>query len=223
MKARLAWVKLPSQWITTGSGLANFSSSKIAENAAALMCLAVLCHEADQQTGIARVTFDGFEKVTGKSRTTIAAALNVLRKQKLIEETKKQSFHQIKNFDPKAGWAKLPNKYLYQKSDYIQFFDDCNLRKRAELDAIKLYFLFAAFRDNASNFAMISYDKIEKLAGIPREHIKRANSLLAMNGLVHSESRANKYSQGIAQAYRLSGIDPYIHAGTQGRREMPFE
>lgn len=219
MVARLPWVKLPSQWITRDRGLANFKSSKVAENAAGLMCLTIVCHEADQQTGIARVTFDSFERVTGKSRTTIAAALNVLREQHLIEDTNKQSFYRLSNFDPKAGWAKLPNKYLYQKHDYIEFFSDCNLRKRAELDALKLLLLFAAFRDNASNVAMVSYDKIEELAGIPKKFIKRANSLLAVNGIVHSELRANKYSQGIAQAYRLSGIDPYVHSGTQGRRE----
>jgi hypothetical protein len=221
MKNRMPWVKLPSKWITSeNSGLKNFTATDAAKNTAALMCLTVICHEADQETGIANVTFDTFEKVLSKSRTTIAAALNVLRDQNLVADGVNRSTYKLVSFDPKSDWAKLPHKSLYLKNDFMPFFSDCTLRKRTELDALKLFFLIAAFRDNSSNITMISYDKIETRTGITREHIRRAISLLINNGLANTELRANKQAYGVVQGYRLTGIASYIHAGTQGRREL---
>jgi hypothetical protein len=66
--------------------------------------------------------------------------------------------------------------------------------------------------------ANISFDKIEEYTSIERQSIKPATSLLAALSLVYVEhipSLRNEY--GIANAYRLAGLDPYAHMGTRGR------
>jgi hypothetical protein len=88
----------------------------------------------------------------------------------------------------------------------------------SELHALKLYYLFARRRSNETNMAHLSYDKIEEYTGIERARIRKAISFLAAIGLVHVEhvpSRLNE--RGIANAYRLPFLDPYVHLGTRGR------
>ena len=83
---------------------------------------------------------------------------------------------------------------------------------------MKLYLLFASRRNNESNFADISYDKITEFSGVERNRLKRAISFLAAHGLVYVEhrwSRTNDY--GVANAYQLAHLDPYVHMGTRGR------
>jgi hypothetical protein len=218
MKRRQKWTKTPNEWIIAENGLKEFVASDLADNASALMCLAVIVHEAEQATGVARVTYDQFEIAMLKSRSVVSRGLTVLKERRLIEGTGQRSVYALTSYDPMAGWSKFPCAALYD-GDKIAFFADCSLRNPAELDAMKLMFLFSAFRDNRTNVARISYDKIIERAGIPRERIKRAVGLLAANGLAYPEmmpSAASAY--GVSHGYRLTGIEPYIHAGTHGRK-----
>jgi len=135
----------------------------------------------------------------------------------LLESTGLRSIYQLANYNPMEGWWKLPCKAFYNV-EKIPFFDDCNLRQKAELDALKLIFLFASFRDNNSNIAAISYEKIRERTGIPRERIMRSTSVLAANGIAYPEQRPSSNSEmGVAFGYRLRGIDNYRHQGTLGR------
>jgi hypothetical protein len=75
-----------------------------------------------------------------------------------------------------------------------------------------------ARRDNTTKMAHMNYETITRYSGIDRGRIRSAVSLLAALGLVHVErlpSAAN--SQGIANGYRLSHLNPYVHMGTRGR------
>lgn len=220
MKLRKLWVKCPSGWVVQDNGLRNFRSVNLASHSAALMCLAIIAHETDETTGMAYVTYDQFEIAMGKSRTIISAGLNVLLAMKLISRPGGRSNYMLSAIDTGGGWAKFPCKSLY-RGDEITFFAECSLRKRAELDALKLMFLFAAFRDNLSNLAAISYDKIVERTDIPRERIKRACSLLSVNGLAFPELMPSTRSElGVSHGYRLTGIEPYMHSGTYGRKTL---
>lgn len=102
---------------------------------------------------------------------------------------------------------------------YVAAFDHFSLRRPAQLNALKLYFLFASRRDRKTNMAEISYEKIEEFAGVPRNRIREALSVLAANGLVHIEHAASRiYEHGVANAYRLAHLDSSRHKGTTGRR-----
>jgi hypothetical protein len=100
----------------------------------------------------------------------------------------------------------------------IRAFADFRLRKVVELDALKLLFLMVERRDNRTNLANISYPKIEEYTGILNVRIKTAISYLASHSLVHVEHIPRMNSEyGVANAYRVAGIEPYNHMGTRGR------
>jgi hypothetical protein len=103
-------------------------------------------------------------------------------------------------------------------SGRIVAFDDFKLRRVVELDALKLFFLFVARRDRNTNMAKISYGTIQEYSGVERVRIKTAISFLASLSLVYVErvpSKSNEY--GVANAYRIVGVDTSIHMGTIGR------
>jgi hypothetical protein len=126
-----------------------------------------------------------------------------------------RSVFRLAAYDPHKGWAKLPAQRLY-RSGYIHAFSDFRLRRPGELNALKLYFLFAAFRDNQTNLASISYDKIEEYTAIDRSKIKGGLSVLATTGLVYVEHLPTADGH-VSSAYRLPQLDSRVHMGTANR------
>lgn len=219
------WIKLPSGWIE-GRGLREFrwSGGNGSDCQAALMALLVIANHADPETAIARLTYDELCAMTTLSRAKLSCGLDVLERRALIErEPTGQSTFRLSSYDATAGWAKLPAKGLYSNGA-VAAFSAFRLRQRAELDALKLYFLFASRRDRVSNMAMISYDKIEDYSGVSREHIKRALTILGANNLVHIEHVPSSLSgDGVASAYRLVHLHSRRHMGTIGRGLDAFD
>jgi hypothetical protein len=219
---RQQWVRCPTSWITESDKLTRFKWGKEGGSAhtSALMCLTAIVHNANQETGIARVNYDHFETITGRSRTSISNGLSVLREFNLIETASTQSEHALVEFDPEEGWGKFPFKALY-RHDSILSFGQFGLRSRVELDALKLLYLFVAFRDRHSNLASIGYEKIVVRTGIQRQHIRSALSFLSINNLVYVEKIAKDDDDGYSvNTYRVCGIEPYIHGGTRGRENI---
>jgi hypothetical protein len=219
------WVRLPSLWIENG-GLRSLrwgAAGHGADNTAALMALAAIAHTADEESGVARATYDGLCAATGLSRAKLSNGLSVLESLEVIKRTAGgRSLYKLTNYDPKIGWAKLPAKSMYFEGR-IAAFDDFRLRRIAELDALKLFFLFVARRGRDTNLANISYDKIQEYTGIERARIKSATSLLASVSLAHVERAPSSMNElGVANAYRIVGVDPYVHMGTIGRRMDQF-
>ncbi len=218
---RLEWSRCPSWWIQDVDLFRSFCATggERAANTVALMCMTVIVHAYDVDTGIARVTFDDFARATDRSRTLIAAGLRILKNRNLID-TVEQSHYELTEATATRGWAKFPYKSMYQNPDAVAigFFHDCTIRKRAELDALKLLFLFCAFRSESDNRATISYDKIIERTGISRANIKSALALLAAHSLVYTEHKFSAISDiGIANCYRVRGVESNVHRGTRGR------
>jgi hypothetical protein len=217
-----AWVRLPSTWINE-RGLITFKwdhGGAGADQIAALMTLTVIAHNADQATGRARVTYDEFCAHTELSRAKVSKGLAVLERHGLIERSGDagQSVFGLANFGAEHRWAKFPAKSMYSGDHRIRAFAEFSLRRVVELDALKLLFLVVARRDNQTNLANISYPRIEEYTGILNVRIKAAISYLASHSLLHVEhvpSRTNEY--GVANAYRIPGIEPFNHMGTRGR------
>jgi hypothetical protein len=218
------WVMLPSTWIEAHQlrTLRWEGDGRGSGDAAALMALTVIAHHADQETGVAKLTYEQMCQATGLSRAKLAAGLDVLAdKLEVVERTPagRSTFH-LTHYDPNGGWAKLPACGMYS-GNIIAGFADFHLRRPTELNALKLFFLFASRRDRTSNMAIISYDKIELYTGIDRARIKPAISLLASASLVYVEQLPSQnFEHGIANAYRLVGLDPYTHMGTAGRQDQ---
>jgi hypothetical protein len=215
------WVRLPSKWIND-HGLTSLpwkNGGGGSDNIAALMALTVIAHHADDETGVARVTYDQFCDATGLSRAKVSSGLDVLTKLEVIEREPEdaRSTFKLANYNLSGGWAKLPLKSMYAFGT-IAAFKEFRLRRVAELDALKLFFLLIAMRNNKANLALIGYDRIELYTGILRTRIKTAISFLASLSLIYVEHVPSQESpHGIANAYRIVGLSPYNHMGTRGR------
>ena len=221
MKKKLPlFVKMPSAWINDG-GLRAFTwKPNGSDNLAALMVLIVIVQHMDPDDGVARLTFTQIADMASIGREKVARALDLLAARGLIERwTDGRSTYQVVGYDPAGGWAKLPVKGLYHNG-VVAAFQEFRLRRRAELDALKLYLLFAARRSNDTNLAKIGYDKIEDYTGVTRPHIRSALSVLGAHSLVQIERFDSLMSDsGVANAYRLSHLDSYRHIGTIGRED----
>jgi DNA-binding transcriptional ArsR family regulator len=225
MKKPQSWIKLPSQWIEK-SGLKDFrwARGEGADNLAALMALTVISHHIDAGSGVARLTYDALCNMASLSRAKLSSGLGILAERGLIErEPEGRSTYLLANYNPEIGWAKFPAAGLYRHGT-VAAFTEFRLRLPAELEALKLYFLFASRRNRYTNMANITYDTIEEYSGVARNNIKRALSVLAANGLVHVEHvSSGTYEDGIANAYRLAHLDTRHHMGTNGRGADPFD
>lgn len=212
------FAKMPNQWIEQG-GLKKFRWKRGgSDETAALMLLIVIVQAADPQSGWVRLTYDDFNGAAELSRAKIAAGLEILEQRKLIDRgTHGRSSIGLVGYDPEKGWAKLPVRGLYIGGT-VSAFRNFKLRRKAEMDALKLYLLFASRRDRRTNMAPISYEKIEYYSGVKLAAIKPALNVLAANALVHTERfTSTRFEGGIAHAYRLTHLDPTHHLGTRGR------
>lgn len=214
------WVRFPSTWIGE-QRLKEFKwapGGLGADHVAALMTLIVIAHAVHPETGIARVTYDDLTRRACLSRLKVSRALKVLDDRGLITRPADggRSVVGLANYD-QVPWAKLPFRGMYEHGR-IRAFDDFKLRKVIELDALKLFLLFAQRRDQGTNLANISYDKIEDYTGIARVRIKHAISFLVSHLLIHVEQIPSRQTEfGVSHAYRLVGVDTHIHMGTRGR------
>lgn len=219
MVALREWVRVPTDWIDAG-GLKHLSwtHGEGSDNIAALMALTVIAHHAEEGTGIARLTYGEMCDITGISRAKISAGLDILDKHNLVTRNfcGRSTYH-MTAYKKEGGWGKLPARGLYSFGR-ISVFGDFKLRHQVELNALKLYYLFVRRRDNKTNMANISYEKIHEYSGIDRQKIKHGLSFLAALGLVHVEHVPSEQSNyGISNAYRLAHLYPYTHMGTRGR------
>lgn len=216
------WVRLPTKWIND-YGLTDLSwqyGGAGADNIAALMALTVIAHATDADTGLARVTYDHFSASTGLSRAKVSKGLDVLERIKVVEREpgEARSVYKLANYDTSGGWGKFPFKSMYS-SGTITAFKDFQLRRVAELDALKLFFLMVARRDRQTNLANIGYDKIIDYTKIKRVRIKTAISFLAARSLVYVERIPSTISpDGVSNSYRVVGVEPRTHSGNQGRK-----
>ncbi|MGD0735302.1 MAG: hypothetical protein ABR976_09155 [Terracidiphilus sp.] len=221
------WVRLPSDWINYRHGLKRLqwkADGAGSDAMAALMALTAITHHANDQSGIAWRTYDDLCFATGLSRAKLSNGLDVLEKLQVIERMPEgRSTYKLSGFNPNERWAKLPAQGMYT-SDRIAAFKELRLRKESELNALKLYFLFVARRSRETNMAQISYSRIEEYTGVERAKIKSATSLLAALSLIYVEHLPTiNYASGIANAYRIVGIDTYKHMGTQGRAMTAYD
>jgi len=217
----MEWVRIPTEWIQKGR-LKEFKwgNGEGSKNESSLITLLVMLHHIDVTNGFVRITYDKLSEKTNLSRTIISESIDILSKKDLITKNPHgRSTYLINNFDPKNGWAKLPARKMYYKN-YVKGFGEFSKRKKIELDAIKLYFLFVAGRNNSSNICWISYDKIEEKSGVMKCNIKSAISLLCSLSLITVEQAYSEDSKHIKQGYRIVGINNFKHMGTRGRMSI---
>lgn len=219
-----SWEQMPTQWIANGE-LKKFkwNSPDKANFIASLMLYIVLVQR--NEYGCTSLSYSQLCDMTNLSREKVAQGLRVLISYRLIEKDKdkRTNIYSINNYDV-APWGKLPFRKLYNNCNEIEAFKDFHLRRKSELNALKLYLLLVKFRDNKRNAAMIGYGKIHEYSGISINDIKSAISLLINNGLIHVESSISQvYNKQNMNIYRITHIDSKHHKGTQSKDPNEFD
>jgi hypothetical protein len=228
------WVKMPTKWILNKENppLVGFQwkgNDKSAHISAIMLYLTISHHVNDTpnrqfpEIGHAKLSFTELMDITDISRAKVAEGLSVLTAKGLIEKivTDKTNIYRIYNYGV-GSWGKLPAKLLYDKSmKYIMAFKHFNLRIKNELNALKLYLLLVAFRNNDTNYATISYKTITYYTGIHRNEIKSAISLLINIKFIQLDKTSSEMDPDkTVNLYRIVGIDRYRHSGTMSEEQF---
>lgn len=159
-------------------------------------------------------TYTNLQKISGLDRSEILPSILALQDLGLITAVRaKGGSNCYSVLDFGKGWAKVPLSLVQENKLRDLSLKSTNIplhkRKQALLDCFKLYMLFLALRDNHSNRAKVSYNRMEELTGTRRRHIRRALSVLSAMSLVHIEptylSTAEGYKPG-SNLYFIIGL-----------------
>lgn len=212
------FARMPRQWILD-SGLRRFMwrGRDKSTHAAALMAYIAIVQRANN--GVAVLSLEQLAHATYLSRQKVHDATELLHAVGLVAKQsgtgRSGSAYTLCDYD--KTWQKLPALTVTEKGKAL-LFKDFHLRKKAELDALKLYLLLVAFRDDSDNSTKISYDKIEEYTGIERNSIKSAIDVLIHHNFIRLESLAPlNWDFGKMNVYRIRGVNSHLHRGTTGR------
>ena len=216
------WIRLPTGWIRENRLTELKWHEQGSDATSALMALTAIAHHAESDSGVAYATYDVMQDATGISRSKLSAGLGLLRQLEVIScDGLSRSRYRLIGYSPAGGWAMFPAGPMYRTFGVIEAFRDFKLRQRAELDALKIYFLLIALRDRHSNLAHISYPKIEERSGVRTNFIKPALSLLSVIRLAYVEPQPRGPGEiGFSNAYRIANVESRKHAGTNLRAAL---
>jgi hypothetical protein len=131
----------------------------------ALMTVIVLAHHANDN-GTGELIYDQICAATGLSRAKVSGGLAAIATEQIVvRKMDGRSTYRLEGYQRNRGWGKLPARGLYD-GDRVAAFDHFHLRRDTELNALELYLLFVAMRNNALNAARIGYEKIREYSGI---------------------------------------------------------
>lgn len=158
-----------------------------------------------------RITYSELEDLTSISRAKISEALKLLETFEVLRCVRQKSGNTYQIDAKKKGWAKVPRKLLLNDSEVCKPFKLFNLRSKHELNALKLYLLFLAFRNNEDDKAKIGYDKISEYTGVLREDITKAISHLVNLELISARNSIDSeetdvIEKGHHNIYKIRGL-----------------
>lgn len=229
------WSKMPSSVFMEASDsplrYMIWSGENKSDYIAALMLYMVLVHHVNEQNsllsgeaGTVSLSYEALCELTNISRTKVSKGLDVLERYDLVKRTTvgRINVYEVVGYLSYSGWAKLPAKGVYDKNlSHVEAFKSFKLRSKSELNALKIYLVLVAFRDDLTNHTMLGYDKISEYAFVQRNDIKSALSLLVAMKFIHIDSIAtehNAYSTN--NVYRLCYLEVYKHRGTKALSEF---
>jgi DNA-binding transcriptional ArsR family regulator len=228
---------MPSYWLRDEKLLPlpamKWLGTKKSDQIAALMIYVVLVHNASDKPsagnpdiGISKLTYTEIAEIVGLSRAKISGGLKILLEMEVIISIGlgRNNVYKIVNYEAHGGWAKLPAKGLYSKDfSKIDAFHKLHLRSKNELNALKLYLIIIALRNDSTNYANVGYGKLSGYTGVHRNEMKSAISLLINLGLIQVDSATSEKNQfATVNMYRLCYLEPYKHKGTTARRMDTF-
>lgn len=196
---RARWSRLPTAWINQG-GLKAFRSRErlLGATMAGLKILIAVLLTAENNSaaeigpgqGSASLSYDDLMDSTGLSRGSIAQGVALLRDAGIVtvrqEGRGKRNRYFMRDYGAGDHYTKISNLALYRHPSTTRVTVLCELSTRSEADAnaLKLYLLLCAVKDRKSAFAMVSYERINEVTGIPEAKIRPAISVLIEHRLI---------------------------------------
>ncbi|AWO77446.1 hypothetical protein [Serratia marcescens] len=148
--------------------------------------------------------------MTGLSRASIAGGLTLLDDLEIVEiiKTGRKNYYAPTDYNGVNGWCKVPYRRVVNDLDQIVPFQVFRLRRKAELQALKLYLYLCYARPNQKGFTQASYEKINKSTGMPEKAIPAAYTVLAGSGILSHIDKAvedEEINKRAANSYYLTG------------------
>jgi DNA-binding transcriptional ArsR family regulator len=219
--SRQRWSRLPSRWVHE-EGLRRFAAGRrLGASSAALKLLVAITLPAENNAsgktgpnqGSVSLSYDQLMSLTDLSRAMVSAALKLLQSAGLVwvkrEGRGRKNRYFLKAYGDTDPWAKIPTRAFYRDSnrDRIAVLHELSCRRESDMNALKLYLLFCAFRDRRKTYAMIGYQKISQYTGISEAKIRRAISVLIEHGLIRVDrDRAPDEKQNHPNRYEILGL-----------------
>jgi DNA-binding transcriptional ArsR family regulator len=209
--ADMLWVKMPSNWITSGALKSNFSSnSSMTTDISALKLYMYLClfsipitrrktlsvakflpdtpywRLRDEVTlAEAKLTYDDLTKGCGLSRSLVSRGLRKLVDLKLItKEGTTRKINYVIQGSLDAGWCKLPKRQLVKIEQQVSSFQAIKNRYHHERDALKVFMYLLTIRTNRYQHVDVSRGKISVSTGVDLYHIEESLAFLLGVGLL---------------------------------------
>lgn len=152
-----------------------------------LFALAVVSNRRQRTDGLrldntVAATYEEIQAMMPLSRKLIAGGLELLEQLGAIGRTRqgRHNVFTLNGIERNGSWCALPQSHLLDRHPYLHrlgWLAD-NIRNPKTLHALKLYMLLLTHRENHSNLASISYEKIGWYTGLRRADISRAIKLL---------------------------------------------
>ncbi len=223
------WRQIPTDWITKAVlNELKWTQTEGSTNAAALMVyIALGAYTApyddlikNLSKGEASPTYNELQKFCGLSRDLISKGIKKLLLLNLIAKKKEgvRTIYTITDLYTKP-FGKIPYKAFAHKGKLQNVFGGLSVRNKRTLHALKIYFTVIKYRYEKTNYAHISYEKIEAFTGVPRFEIKAALCALTENKLLIIDmvpAQNNEYRQNI---YRIRGVESTRHLATMEETE----
>lgn len=220
MRSDTKWARLPTRQIVYGRILRSFRADRgeLGVSVAALKIYVAVTLMAENKSsaasgihqGTISMTYDELIEITDLSRSMISHGISLLTELGILSISKegrgRKNRYALADYGSDDKWAKLPKAKLSLKG-VRQTLHQFSPRRRSDLDALKLYLLFAAFRNIKTDETMIGYDKITSYTGINPARIRRGISQLIEHELiVVSRDPIDEESVVKPNRYRLLGL-----------------
>ena len=216
------FAQIPTRWMKDDkphSLLRDFSwnSKEKSDYIASLMLYVCIAQHITKIREEISISYSQLSGLTNLSRAKISSGISILKNKKIISVSceKKTNLYGLLWREKEEGWAKLPVKSMYNTDcSLIEPFKNFHLRKKVELDALKLYLILVAFRDEKSNSTVMKYETISNYTGIAMNDIKSASSFLVSLNLINvDKSNIEDEMKRWKNVYRINGINRHRHAG----------
>ncbi|HEX7934829.1 MAG TPA: hypothetical protein VF573_17385 [Paraburkholderia sp.] len=211
---------MPPAWIADRR-LTEFSGAVgvLGRSIAALKCHLAIAANHPRYSDGAVLSFFDIATLAKLSRPMVVEGLEMLRAFQLVEIEKKA----VKNTNryvlighhPDASFTKVPQDRI---SDRLR---DIGNRGSAHLDALKIYLTLLFLRDNNTNVATVSHERLVHYTGVRPDAVARANSVIAALGMMLIRRSESEWSVSghPTNEYTLLGD----FAGTRPSRLLPSD